>query len=461
MSLRITRQTNHLSLHTLIIATLFILSGCQVHAASLSPSPTVSPAPNLTRQPCHLGINTQAECIVLPVLEDRSSGNGRKINLAIVRIPARNRSAQPDPVFLLAGGPGQAATQVFLPILSAFTRINQERDLVMVDQRGTGSSGALNCPNRDDSASLSIPNPSPAIDLQRLKDCAQTLTGDARNYTTATTVQDLDEVRQALGFDQINLIGVSYGTRLALEYLRTNPGRVRSLVLDGVVPPDWPLGVTASADAQQALDHILQRCQEQPGCRQVFPDLPRELRNLIQTLTDQPPLVAIPNPNTGAPIHLLLTRNRAATTLQILSYTQETAALLPLLIHNAAGRDFAGLAAQFMVVNQELQGSIAEGLYYSIVCAEDVPFYPQNSTAISDSYLPDSKAELADACSVWPHAAPRASLPQPVSSNAPVLLLSGEDDPITPPANAQQVANNLPNSLALVAPGMGHNVINR
>jgi pimeloyl-ACP methyl ester carboxylesterase len=444
----------------LLIAVLLFVSACQANTASLDVSPTASPNADLTRQPCELG-DIQAECAVLRVFEDRANSSSRKINLAIARIPAKNRSAQSDPVFLLAGGPGQAATQAFLPYMGALNHINQERDLVMVDQRGTGSSGVLTCPVHADPGLLSASDSDPAAERHRLRDCALALTGDPQDYTTAASVQDLEAVRQALGYDRINLIGVSYGTRLALEYLRANPSRVRSLVLDGVVPPDWPLGVSASADAQQAMDHIIQRCQDQPGCQQVFPDLARDLHTLIQNLSEQPPLLTIPDPNTGVPVQLRLTRNRAAATIQVLSYTQETAALLPLLIHTAAALDYSALAAQVLVVNQELQGSVAEGLYYSVVCAEDVPFYPKDAPSLPGNYLADPEADLVSACSVWPHAEPRASLPQPVASNAPVLLLSGADDPITPPANAQRVANSLPNSLVLVAPGMGHNVLFR
>lgn len=438
------------------------LAGCQSSFANLSPLPTVTPNPDLVIRGCDLGIRGSGNmtCGVLRVPEDRSSLASKKIGLAIARLPALDNKAHPDAVFLLAGGPGQAATLAYLPVIQQFQPLQQTHDIVLVDQRGTGSSNALNCPKLDEKAFLAKAAPTPEETQQQLEICLKSLPGDPRYYTTQASVQDLEDVRHALGYDQVNLIGVSYGTRLALEYLRAYPTRVRSMVLDSVVPPGWPLGLTSSADAQHSLDLILQRCAAQANCQAAFPNLKGDLQQLMNTAQGSILEVSTPDPSTGSPIQILLTPDRLGSTIQMLSYTPETAALLPLFVHTAAAGDASRLAAQYLILENEMQGSVSEGLYLSVVCAEDVPFYPADLPPASTSYLPDQTAGLRSQCAVWPHAR-LDQQPGPVSSTVPVLLLSGQADPITPPANAAQVAAELPNSLAVVVPGMGHNVIFR
>ena len=230
--------------------------------------------------------------------------SGRKIPLAIARIPAVSRSPQPDPLFLLAGGPGQAAIETFLPYLSAFDRIRRDRDLVLVDQRGTGSSHALRCPRTGADGGLLDEEIDEARQSERIRSCLAQLDGDPRFYTTAATVADLDEVRQALGYGEVNLLGVSYGTRVALAYLDQYPARVRSLVLDGVSPLDWRLGPAAPLTAQRALDLIFARCSTDPGCHGAFPDLETEFQSILAALDREPVEVQLPDPQTGEPVRL-------------------------------------------------------------------------------------------------------------------------------------------------------------
>ncbi|HEY3345312.1 MAG TPA: alpha/beta fold hydrolase [Anaerolineaceae bacterium] len=445
-------------LRRLILFSAWLLTACSP-AAWLAPAPTPTQPEPIEMSACRLtGAAASAECGVLDVLEDRANPSGARIHLAVARIPSVSRSPQPDALFLIAGGPGQAATQAFLPTISAFDRIHQDRDIILVDQRGTGSSSPLTCPNPNTAQSLLAPDPSPSQMAEVTQACLKGLHADPRHYTTQDFTADLDQVRDALGYAQIDLLGVSYGTRAALEYLRAYPQRVRSLVLDGVAPPDWPIGADAPANADRAMQAILVRCAQDPACHAAFPALAQEFADLFASLDSHPPVLTLPDPASGEPIQLNLTHARAAAALYTLSYSAQTAALIPLLVHTAATGDPSRLAAQYLVIQRQLRENLADGLYLSVVCAEDAPFFPADPAG-QVSYLPDGAAGLQAECAAWPHVGQPAALRQPLHSNVPVLLLSGADDPVTPPENAARVAQTLPNSLQLVASGLGHNVV--
>ncbi|MFM8320988.1 MAG: alpha/beta hydrolase, partial [Chloroflexota bacterium] len=401
----------------------------------------------------------EARCGWLTVYEDRAAGRGRQIRLHVAVIPAVSRSPAPDPLFFIPGGPGEAASEAYLGLADAFTRLNQKRDIVLVDQRGTGRSHPLDCGD-DDTEDVSANDPA---DLQAaFQRCLQAQDADPRFYTTAIAMDDLDQVRQALGYQQINLYGASYGTRAALVYMRQHPGRVRSAILDGVAPVGWPLGVDAPQDAQRALEMLFERCAAQPECAKAFPDLPRKFDALLERLDEQAPIeTALDHPISGLPTSTPVDRARFTNLVHLMSYAPETAALLPLLIHDAYQRQsFDRFAAISLSTEGTLSSAISVGMRMSVTCAEDLPLYQQ--ARVTEGYLGDySVATFKDICQVWPQGAIPDGYNQPVHSDAPVLLISGEADPVTPPENAAQAAETLPNSLQLVAPGMGHVNINR
>jgi pimeloyl-ACP methyl ester carboxylesterase len=443
---------------------LAITSGC----AGL-PAQTATPKPGqaIALEDCKLSgpgarVMTSARCGKLPVYEDQEQKAGRKIDLQIAVIPAVSRSPQPDALFLLAGGPGQAATEAFPSMIPMMALLHQKRDIVLVDQRGTGGSNPLRCSVPEETPGETAgEEPSAAKQAEYLKSCLAQFGSDTRLYTTAATVEDLEQVRVALGYERINLIGISYGTRVAQAYQRQYPQHTRTVTLDGVNPLDWELGPENPANAQHALDLIFDRCAADPACQAAFPAVRQEFTRLLEDLEKQPARVTFPHPTTGEMITLKLTSDNIATTIQLLSYTPETVAYIPLLIHETASRgEYSLMAAQYLIVSAELDKSIFYGLYNSIVCAEDVAFYPA-SPAQAKSYLPDHTAVIVKQCAQWPYAQVPADFKQPLKSDIPTLLLSGEADPITPPANAEQVAQHLTNQLNLVVPGIGHNVIYR
>lgn len=448
-------MTVRLCLCVALLGTL-LLVGCAERGETSRAEPTIALAPCQLSAP---GVvqRLAAECATVQVFEDRAAATGRTIDLQVAVVPAVSRSAAPDPLFILTGGPGQAATESYVLLAPAFQAINQERDIVLVDQRGTGRSSPLDCPTDQQTDQQAEPRDAAAA-------CLAALEADPRYYTTSRAVDDLDQVRAALGYEQINLYGVSYGTRAALTYLQRYGARVRAAILDGVVPQDQPLGLYVARDAQRALDMALERCAADPDCRAAFPDLRADLERLLEQLERDAPTVRIPDPVSAQPTEILLTRAVAAQTIRLLSYAPETVALLPLLIHSAAEGDLAPLAAQARIAGDTLSESISVGLNLAVLCSEDTPFIdpPAAAQAGVGSYLGDGPLDQQiGACADWPRGAVPADFKRPVASEVPVLLLSGEADPVTPPANAGQVARSLPNSLSLVAPGMGHNVIAR
>lgn len=415
----------------------------------------------LVLAPCQIGMpdsafHMQAKCTSLAVPEDRAKPNGKQIKLRIAVLSARSSKPAPDALFFIAGGPGQASTEAFVTEAAAFDRIRTDRDIVLVDQRGTGGSNRLDCPASTESGDI----PDDAEITHLSKTCLTQLKGDPRFYTTTVAVQDLDTVRAALGYKQINVYGISYGTRVALEYLREFPSRVRSVILDGVVPADWNVGAEVSLDAQQALDGIFARCRKQPDCHKAFPNLANEFSLLQRGLKRRPVSVQLRDPVTGMPISQTLNWSKVAVAIRLMSYSSDTAALLPLLIHQAAiAHDYAPLLAQALIFTNSVNEGIAEGMNAAVLCTEDVPFYAHDAKIRrdSESYLGGKPVEaLIKSCAAWPRGIMETDFKRPVVSDKPVLLISGADDPITPPANAAHAAKTLSDSLSLVVPGQGH-----
>ena len=420
----------------------------------------------LTLEPCQLllpgqALRVPAECGTLSVPEDRSRADGRRVSLAVAVLRAVQRQPEPDPLFLLAGGPGQAATEAFLPLLGALRSIRQERDLVLVDQRGTGDSNPLDCELGPDGELATL---SDEEQEERLTACLEEWEADPRFYHSQIAMEDLDEVRRALGYERINLYGVSYGTRAALTYARKFPRRVRSLILDAVVPQDLVLGVDWARDAQRSVDLIFRRCRESSPCRQAFPDLEGTFEELLTTLDSNPVEVELRHPESGESTSVEVDGETVAVLVQRLCYSPETVALLPLLLHGAVhdGR-LDALASQALTTGASF-GSMSVGMTLSVLCAEDEPFMDEDEAAEASRgyFLGDYQPRtLRRLCAFWPRGQVDASFKAPFESPVPALLLSGEADPVTPPAYGDRVAEGLPNSLHLVAPGLGQNVLSR
>ena len=404
-------------------------------------------------------ITQMAECGWYEVAENPAEPDGRKSALRVARVPASDRSTEPDPLVFFAGGPGQAATETWPIMAYSLRKLNENRDIVLVDQRGTGQSNPLRCPQVELEEAL-------GLDWDRLEqstqECLDQLDGDPRFYTTTIAMQDVDKVRAALAYEKVNLFGVSYGTRAAQVYFRLFPERVRSMVLDSVVPQTLTLGTEHARNLDEAIYRVLDGCNEDSDCREAFPDTAQKLAGLVKLLETSPVEVTVTHPNTGKPYGLTFDRDVLASSLRFLTYSADTQAMLPLLIHEAATDSyFERMASQMLIAASSLQQSIAQGMELSVICAEDFPLFPteagNDGFLMSDIMLKSSQVQ----CGVWPTGPVPDDFHEPVGGDIPVLLLSGELDPVTPPRYAEQLLPHFPDSRHLVAPGQGHSVSGR
>ena len=413
----------------------------------------------ITLEDCALtspsGDQTDARCGILIVPENRAEPDGSQIELHIAVIPAITRSPEPDALFLLAGGPGQSAIETFPAMLPVIFKIHEERDIVLVDQRGTGDSNPLRCADPEDETL----NNEEA--LQIIRSCPSTLDADLRFYTTEIAMTDLDEVRQALGYETINIYGASYGTRAALTYLRMFPTHVRTVTLDAVVDPGFVMFMDAAKDGQAALDAFFVRCETDDACNTAFPDVKNEFYQLLTRLEAAPADITIPHPLTHEPLELTVTRRLIASMVFNTLYVPDLVATLPLSIHEAyADQDYVPLLSAGFLVNAGLY----DGMFYAVACTEDAPLISaaEASKHSEGSVFGDLTADFVETCAAWPKGNVSSEFRAPVVSDVPALILSGQVDPITPPVHAEEVAASLTNELNLVFGGMGHgNLANR
>lgn len=427
-------------------------------AASLAGAAT--PAAPLTLRPCVIEHPLRltvvpAECGELAVPENPGDPRGRQVQLHVARVAAISRRREPDALFVLAGGPGQAASAFYASVAGAFARIQRERDLVLIDQRGTGASNPLDC--KEDEDRLYAATGSEVAELTRRCLAALSPRADLRFYTTSLAVTDLERVRAALKYERIDLYGVSYGTRVAQQYLRRYPAHVRALILDGVIPPQLAIGPDVAPDAQSALDAILARCSAEAACAARFGDPQRDYQAVRARLASGAVSLSVADPAGGALRQLQFGPEQLATVLRLGGYSADYAALLPLLLNSGAHGDFSALAAQSLLLMRSYAG-IALGMHNSVVCAEDVPFWGAiDRPRLAATFMGVAQVDaLATLCGIWPHGPVDADLHAPLVSGVPTLLLSGSDDPVTPPRYAQLAAAQLSQARQLVLPGFGH-----
>ncbi len=414
-------------------------------------------------KPCRISdsdglVSVAARCGKLAVAEDPDDPKGPQIELAIAVVPAIATRAKPDPLFLLAGGPGQGAIEGYAPILGAYAGIRRERDLVLVDQRGTGGSNRLDCAMPDDA--LESGDISPAQLRALAVDCLTALSGRPQFYTTSIAVRDLDAVRAALGYETINVVGGSYGTRVAQHYARRFPERTRAIVLDAVVPPTLALVPQIAIESQRALEGVFARCAADPDCNSRFPDLAAQFAKVDGQLRRAPVTVSMPDPVTGEFRAVKVTRGHLMTMARMLTYAARSASILPLVLHEAATNgNYLPLAAQAEMLGEDLEDMIAMGMHHSVVCAEDAPRFEgaASRAELERSYLGALMLDgMRAICEVWPKGLVDADFAEPMSSSVPALLLSGEFDPATPAAYGATAAAGFTNALHVVVPGQGH-----
>jgi len=429
-------------------------------AALAAPAARSAAPPALALTACKPpGFAQEVRCGRLEVPEDRAHPGGKKIGLRVVVVPAREAPRKPDPVFYFAGGPGDPASSEGAGVAADFRELFAHRDLVLVDARGTGGSNGLDCPalqgRRGVQGFLDSFLPEAGV-----RECLAQISakGDPRFYTTAPAVDDVDDVRAVLGYDQINLMGGSYGTRAALEYLRRHGEHARTAVLDGVDPPGTKAPLTFARDAQAALDGLFARCDAQAACRAAFPRLREEFQDVLARLARAPAEVKLKDPETGQPFTLRLSRAGFGQTVRYMLYVPSMAYMIPLYVHAAAQGDFRPLGNTAVIFLTQL-GELSDGFFLSVTCPEEVrKIRPEEvAPAVEGTFLGDFRIRQQQAaCALWPRAEVPAALEEPVRSRVPALLIEGELDPVTPVYRAEQALRTLPRGRLVVVPGAGH-----
>lgn len=422
---------------------------------------TALPAASLELKPCRLpDFDREVRCGTHEVFENRAAATGRKIQLRIAVIPASGTPVEPDPVLYFEGGPGGSAVDSGPGLTEEFATALRNRDLVLIDIRG---SDLLRCRKPEGVRAVEEALES-FMDPAMVRSCRETLARghDLSQYTTEAIVDDVDEVRAALGYGKVNLLGASYGTRAALVYLRRHPESVRTIHLHSVLPVDARVPMYLAPHTQAAFDRMAAACAAEPACRAAFPDPKADLDTVLKRLEAKPAEVPVRDEDqtTRQTTRILrLSRSGAAQTVRYLLYRPAGVRSLPLLLRLAASGDLVPLAQTAWEIAAAMLASSPGGLYLSVTCAEDVAFVDPAEAArlAGGTFMGDLRVrQQAAACAEWPAAKVPASFLEPVRSSVPVLIYAGENDPTTPREWAEKVAQTLPGSRILTVPGGAH-----
>jgi len=390
------------------------------------------------------------------VFENRAAQTGRRIGLNIVVLPAREPTPVGDPVFVLVGGPGVGAASTVSGDSQWFTdKFRRERDIVFVDQRGTGGSHRLPCPFGNGAVMQTHFND--LFPVQAVRACRDALgpLGDVTLYTTPIAMDDLDEIRAALGYDRINLYGGSYGAQAALQYLRQYPARVRSVVIAGVATPAAKQPLSFARAAHHAMNALMEDCAADSACRASFPNLKGEFEGILAALDTRPATFEVANPTSHVKESVRMSRGAFVERLRLMLYDLDRASRVPLLVHRAAQGDWV----PFAITTSAGVTPGVSAMYLTVTCSETVPRITEDDIVreTRDTFVGEYRTRThLRACQEWPRSEVPAAYYEPVASDVPVLILSGELDAATPPRFASAVARSLPNSRHIVIRNAGH-----
>ncbi len=440
----------------------FLLTGiatavCCLPQVALSASAAKS---GLVLNPCEPeGIAPPVKCGTYTVWENRDTKTGRTIDLNLVVLAATGPDRQPDPVFLLSGGPGEAATNLAAELHQDPMR--KQRDIVLVDLRGTGRSNGLFCgPPKD----APLQEFMAAFDPARAKVCRREFEqrADLRHYNNEASMDDLDELRAALGYERINVQGWSAGTVSSLVYLSRHGQHVRSVVLLGSAALTAAAPAGFAPDAEASLRTVLKDCIAEPACSKTFPAIEADYRKAVRRVREQGPVTTkVRDLRDDTQTVVKLDADAFAESLRAMLYDAEQTRRIPALLHRAADGDYREFAEYHLKRNVAFGHLIAMGLYYSMTCTEDVARVDRKAVIAegTGTFFADARARPHFAvCDVWPRGRLSPVFNQEVKSDAPVLIVNGEIDPATPPAGARSAASRMSNARVIIVPQAGHNM---
>jgi pimeloyl-ACP methyl ester carboxylesterase len=396
-----------------------------------------------------------ARCGTLSVAENPDRPHGRRLAISVAVIPATRAPALADPIVVLQGGPGEDSISSAAYFAERFAPLLDDRDLLLIDERGTGKSGALSCTlySTVDPAS-SLRDVFPAAALKR---CAQRLQAhaDLTQYTFDRFANDLEQVRRKLGYGALNLYAGSYGTRAAQVYMRSFPASVRTAYLGSAVPMDAANPLPFAKTAETALEMLFGSCAADAACRTAFPKLREEFRNIKRQLDSGTVRVAVPEPEGSA----LLDRGRVAEWMRSKLYRPKSATMLPWMIHQAYAGDWNPLVKELLSDEHDADPAFSFGLFFSITCSEDVAFIREQDIAAETqgTFLGDYRVRQQQAvCKEWPTRTLPKDYRAPITSAVPTLFVSGAADGGTPLWYADHVAAGFSNRLQVIVKGQGH-----
>lgn len=401
---------------------------------------------------CHLpGHDEPLRCIGVAVPLDYRHPDGEKLMLHVAVASALREAAQPDPLFVLAGGPGQAGSDI-LPLLdTTFRKVRATRDIVFIDQRGTGLSGKLDCASLQTVEDLPDAQQGAAIET-----CMRSLNKDFSAYNTENSVRDLERIRVSLGYAQVNLWGASYGTRLAQGYARSFPDRTRAMILDGVAAPEQII-FAWGRDVQAALETMFRHCAEDHGCQAAFPALPEQFQRLTQRIRADAVTLDFSHPRTASRVRMQMSPTRFVEAVRVALYSPAASRRLPFLIASADSGNWGPFLAQMSSTSDLTVTGSALGLTLAVTCAEDIPRLSPTMFADEqrNSFLAGSLITLLPG---WCRSVNVRPIPyrEPSKIRTPALLLSGALDPVTPPRRAESAAAHMERAQHFVVANAGH-----
>ncbi len=403
-----------------------------------------------------------AECTKISVLENPTDQSSRSIALNVIHLPAIQETTKP-PIFFIAGGPGQASTDLLDIFRLEFSSLLVDHDFIFVDQRGTGKSNPIHCDIELLPHVHKPPSEIEALTLNAHKECLKNYEANLQFYTTPYAVSDLEAVRKHFGYSHVFLWGGSYGTRVALEYLRSASDAIAGVILDGLAPFSIRLPVFAEYDSSMALAQLLATCQADPACNKAFPNLEKGWLTLLRKLKEKPRTEQLVHPRTQETHQVYIDDVVLSSVVRTILYTRDAAPILPLAIHNAVNEDFSTLFSISALGMDSMNESISSGMLLAVLCAEDFYLSQTEDTDIPSftKYLHIPTSEyLEEICALYPASQlPKAYFSFPLT-DTPALILSGQFDPVTPPRWGEEVAKHLSNNRHIIAEG-GHHIISR
>lgn len=431
---------------------------CAVVLSACSGSATNKSSATIVLADCRVeNFDGIAQCATVSVPDDHSLPNGKRVDIFLAVLPSLARRPEADPLFLFAGGPGQAASDQGR-IGMALNDIRKSRQIVLVDQRGTGKSKTLTCDGSETDKNKDALSESLNADLAKLErdwaKCVATMKGNPATHRTDDYIDDLELVRKGLGYEKINVWGGSYGSRVALRYLKRFPMSIRTAMLDGVAPTSLRLPDDAMTTSEALLKAAIVACAESKACAKAYPNLYGTLDALIAKLRATPQAVTFMHPITGQPLSGVVTDRAVISFLWPLLYQPEAARLIPELINSAAAGNFAPMAAT-MTASSISETEMAVVQRFAVMCAEDM----LGRTAPAMERFKSLSDVFYGFCKSLSHGKVEPEFFEPTTSDIPTLLFSGTLDPVTPPSQGTLAAKTLTQSKHVIARGAGHIVL--